>query len=307
MQKQTTFVRISLFVFAVVICTTTLLGSCKEEPTLNSAWRDREIRVDGDDVDWQGCPQYYDENTRTVISILNDKEHLYLRLSVHDQEIQRQMMIQGFTLWLEQQGENPQKIGVHFPVGLPREDRMSSMFRGPPRDAPGPPGPPPKETSGAPGDSPIEGPRPLREFQKMEQREVQLLGPGEYEQRTMPLAGIKDYDIDVTVNQTPKGLVYELKVPIARGKETRYGLIDPGKEGFRLGLQAGGMEEKAGKPGNMGQPAPDRGGGPEGGTRRPRGGGPPGGPGGPVGGGKKDEQHHATPLNLWLKVTALAE
>jgi hypothetical protein len=259
-------------------------------------------------LEWQGCPQYYDEDTRTVISVLNDENHLYVRLSSRNREIQRQMLVQGFTLWLETNGEDHNKIGVHFPVGLPREERMS-MFRGPSGGGPGPLGQPPKEAPGSDRESPERAPKPFGGFHKMEQREIQLLGPGEYEQKTLPIDEIAKYDVDVKVNETERGLVYELKVPITKEKEPRYGLLRPGKEGFRLGLQTGDMEEKGAKRGNVGQQGSDGREGTEGGMRRPRGGGsgqPGGGPGGPGAGGKKEERHQAASLNLWLKVTALA-
>jgi hypothetical protein len=143
----------------------------------------------------------------------------------------------------------------------------------------------------------------------MEKTEIQLLGPGESEQKTMPIAEIHKYDVDVKVNETERGLVYELKVPITKRKEARYALLRPGKEGFRLGLQTGDMGEEGSKPGSMGQRTPDGREGTEGGMRQPRGGGggkPGGGPGGPGAGGKKDERRQAASLNLWLKVTALA-
>lgn len=309
MENRKVSIWMLLFLITIIICTTTLLAGCKDEPTIKSSWRDREIQVDGDDSEWQGCPQYHDEDTRTVISVLNDENNLFVRFSSDNREIQRQMMVQGFTLWLEQEGENPSKIGVHFPVGLPREERMS-MARGPSGGGPGALGKPPKGDPGSYRESLEEAPRSVGELQKMEKMEIQLLGPGESEQKTMAIAEIHKYNVDVKVNETERGLVYELKVPITKRKEARYAFLQPGKEGFRLGLQTGDMGEEGSKSGSMGQRIPGGREGPERGKRQPRGGGggqPGGGPGGPGAGGKKDERHQAASLNLWLKVTALAE
>jgi hypothetical protein len=310
MQKQTTFVRISLFMFAIVIFTTTLLAGCKDEPTINSTWRDREIRVDGDDLDWQGCPQYYDEAARTAIRLLNDESHLFVCLFSHDRDVGRQIMVQGFTLWLEQQDEGPRKIGVHFPVGLPRGERMQ-MLQGSSAGRPGAPDHPPEEKVESDREPPKEPPKPMKESPKIELTEIQLLGPGEFEQKTMPIAEIAKYDVAVTVNETERGLVYELRIPVTKEKGPQYGLVHPRKEGFRLGLQVGeiGTGEKVAKPGNIGRSIPDGRGGDKRGTgppRKGRGGGQPGGRDGPSQAprGEKDER---ASLNLWLKVTGLAE
>jgi hypothetical protein len=310
MERRKAGVWMLLFLMTMTISAMTLLAGCKDEPTINSSWRDREIRVDGDDLEWQGCPQYYDEATRIAIRLLNDESHLFVCLFSHDRDVGRQIIVQGFTLWLEQQDEGPRKIGVHFPVGLPRGERRP-MLQGPSAGRPGALDHPPEEKAGSDRKPPKEPPIPMRESPKIELTEIQMLGPGEFEQKTMAIAEIAKYDVAVTVNETERGLVYELSIPVTKEKGPQYGLVHPRKEGFRLGLQVGemGTREKVAKPGNIGRSTPDGRGGDKGGTGPPRkggGGGQPGGRDGPSQAPRGEKGERAS-LNLWLKVTGLAE
>jgi len=270
------------------LCLTMLMMACEEEAKIQSSWRDREVRVDGKDHEWQGSPQYYDEDTRSVISILNDENHVFILLSANKPEIQKQILIQGLTLWLEKDGEKKRKIGVHFPVGIPREKRMS-ISRGAA-----------EEVSGTFGEFPKGAQGSIREFPKMEQGEIQLLGPREYEQKTMPLAEISKYGIEVKINETKRHLVYELKMPITKTEENHHAFLHPGKESFRIGFQTGEAEEKEAR--LIGRQTPNGADSSEGARGKPGGIG-----GGPSGGkGKRSEGGKVEPFEIWLAVT-LAE
>ena len=264
--------------FLIALCFTLLMTACEEEAAgIRSSWRDREIYVDGKDPEWKGCPKYYDEDTMTSVSLLNDENHLFIRVTTENQEIQRQILIQGLTVWFEQKGEKKRKMGVHFPVGIPREKRMQ-MFR----------------------DASKDQQDPFRGLLEKGQREIQLLGPGEYEQKTMPVSEIRNYDMDVKINKTERDLVYELKIPITKTEENRHAFLHPGKESFRLGFQVGDREKEIVR--FMGSQTPDGGGNPDSSVGKgQRGEGGKGKPGSMRGGSAKSGK--VQPLELWLKVT----
>ncbi len=264
--------------FLIALCFTLLMTACEEEAAgIRSSWRDREIYVDGIDPEWKGCPKYYDEDTMTSVSLLNDENHLFIRVTTQNQEIQRQILIQGLTVWFEQKGEKKRKMGVHFPVGIPREKRMQ-MFR----------------------DASKDQQDPFRGLLEKGQREIQLLGPGEYEQKTMPVSEIRNYDMDVKINKTERDLVYELKIPITKTEENRHAFLHPGKESFRLGFQVGDREKEI--VGLMGHQTPLGEGNPDSGELKgPRGKGGKGKPGDM--GKERPKGGKVQPLELWLKVT----
>jgi hypothetical protein len=225
--------KLDIIIFFLLILTTTIfLAACEEEDVKAlSSQRDREILIDGKDPEWQGVMQYYDEKSRTVVSFLYDEKYLFMRLASNDRNIQRQILVQGLTVWFEQPHEGNRRTGVHFPVGLPREKRMS-MFQRPPEKE--------KKTDKGPKN---------RDDGSLEKHliEIQLWGPGEYEQKTMPSKEIEKFDVAVKIGKTEKNLIYELRLPFTQRDKSRFGLLKPGKKGIRVGFQTGDGEESRGK------------------------------------------------------------
>jgi len=218
--------------FLLILSTTMFLAACEEEDVKALSSRlDREILIDGKDPEWQGVMQYYDEKSRTVVSFLYDEKYLFMRLASNDRNIQRQILVQGLTVWFEQPHEGNRKTGVHFPVGLPREKRMS-MFQRPPEEE--------KKTDKDPEN---------RDDGLLEKGlvEIQLWGPGEYEQKTMPFKEMEKFDVAVKIGKTEKNLIYELRLPFTQSDKSRFGLLKPGKKGIRVGFQTGDGEENKGR------------------------------------------------------------
>ncbi|MCP4574707.1 MAG: hypothetical protein GY846_00240 [Deltaproteobacteria bacterium] len=278
----------SIILLLSILSTIMFLTGCEEEDAKTvSSQRDSEIRIDGKDPEWQGVLQYYDENSRTVVSFLHDENYLFMRLASNDRKIQRQILVQGLTVWFEQPDEGNRKTGVHFPVGLPREKRMSMVQR-----------PPEEENETA------RGPK-SRDDGLLEKClvEIQLWGPGEYEQKTMPTQEMEKYDVAVTIGKTERNLIYELKLPFTQGDMSRFGLLKPGKKGIRVGFQTGDGEQDKGR--SMGSQAPNGEERSEGRRGRGTGGGMRGGSGGRKGGGSEGRQR-IEPLELWVTLT-LAE
>ena len=227
--------------------------------------------------------QYYDEKSRTVVSFLYDEKYLFMRLVLNDRNIQKQILVQGLTVWFEQPHEGDRKTGVRFPVGLPRERRMS-MLRRPPENE--------KKADKGPddGDDGV--------FEKG-LLEIQLWGPGEYEQKTMPFKEIEKFDVAVKIGKTEKNLIYELRLPFIQRDKTRFGLLKPGKKGIRVGFQTGDGKESRGK--SMDTQAPSSEKRSQGRGGRGTGGGMRGGAPGPKGG--KPEGQRIEPLEMWMTLT----
>ncbi|MCP4579783.1 MAG: hypothetical protein GY846_26225 [Deltaproteobacteria bacterium] len=242
--------------------------------------------MDGKSNEWQGCEQYYDEDARTLVGMYNDDSHLYILLSSHDQKMKRRILGMGLTVWFDQDGGKEKKFGVRFPVGMPRHMR-ASMGKAPDGDA-------------------SDRFRKILENPKME---LQLLGPEEYEQKTMFLADVEKYGINTKVAEVEGNLIYELKVPLTKNQQTRYAIRTDMAKRIGVGFETGKpvLEETKERSVKMDEDRGGKGGGRggKGGGRGGRGGIPPegldrGSPSEGMGakrGGKMPES-----FELWTKV-----
>lgn len=264
--------------------------ACQEEDgKAKSSRRDREIKIDGNDLEWQGVSQLYDEENRTVVSFLHDDKHLFVRLTLNDKKVQRQILVEGLTVWFEQPEEKDRRIGVHFPVGLPREQRRAAFkgLHGKSKQG---------DSSSANEDFP--------QFKKC-LSEIQLWGPGEYQQKTMPYGEIENYDVAVRLGKAERNLIYELKIPF--GGISRFGLVKAQGNTVRVGFKTGDEKQRPGvameyqsadtDTGSKDRSRGGRRGGMGGGGM---GGGRKGNSGGPM--GEKRERESIKPLALWVTV-----
>jgi hypothetical protein len=261
-----------------LVCLASAMCGCSGAMQLSSAWRDREIVVDGSDSDWRGATAYI-KGSNLSLGIRNDNDYLYACVIIMDRQMQMQMMALGFTVWFDPEGGKDKVFGIHFPLGME--------------------GPRPATA--------LEGRDNAEEFQKIteqSQRELEIMGPGKKDRQRMLLMQVQG--INVQIGSVQGFLVYELKVPLRKSADHPYAIgidsvqaIGVGFETTELNLermkeQLGGMPEGGGN----GGPPMGGGGMPPGGGGRPGGGGPPGGgPGmGPPGG------ERSASLKLWTRV-----
>ncbi len=266
--------KINFAVFAIVLIGCTSLFSGCNEPALESQWCDREIVADGKGFEWQDRDQYYDKDKRTRIGILNDENYLYVFLSTHDRMMKRHIKALGMTVWFDPKGGEKKRFGIRFPVGLPHYNRRT-MLRKPSGDD-------------------------LDQFRKME---MQILGPEEYEQKTMLAKDVGKYGICVSLGEEGGNLIYELKVPLTENERVRYAVRPHMAKCIGIGFETGkpGSEEMKARPRKRnGGPSDSKG-------RKPggKGGGPPGGG---RGGETSDNMHDKRgermpePFELWTRV-----
>jgi hypothetical protein len=109
------------------------------------------IAADGQGQDWPEIPpQYYDQETRTSIRVMNDETALYLYATIGNQEITHELMQAGFSLSLDFQeaGAIPFAIKVNgqMPAGRPGKPEASGS-----NSRSGPAGSSPASGQGRPG------------------------------------------------------------------------------------------------------------------------------------------------------------
>ena len=106
-----------MYILFAIFISITLFSGCIT-PKLNSNWRDNEVIIDGQDIEWRDVSSYYEKRSNTVITFLNDKEHLYVRFSTRDRSLQRKLTTHGFTVWFDPEGGKKKRFGIHFPLGI---------------------------------------------------------------------------------------------------------------------------------------------------------------------------------------------
>jgi len=276
--KQYLLKKIVFLTFFVAFSVSVFTGCGMLE--VQSTWRNREVTIDGiDDGDEWANARYFLEKKDITIGLLNDESNLYIRLSSHDNNMQRQLMAFGFTVWFDAEGGKKKTLGIHFPIGM-QGSSMQMMNRD-------------RNTS---RDKDSEQPQKMIEDLH---KEIEIIGPGKNESNKMLFSDVIELGINVKINVTRRNLVYELQIPLTRNELQPYGIGTDITPAIGIGLETGNID--------MSQMRDQRGG-------RLGGGDIPGGgripDGGGMGGGRRGSgmrPQMPESLELWLKTTLAQE
>jgi hypothetical protein len=216
---------ITLIILLAVIS----LAGCNEVE-LQSQWTE-PITLDGSNADWPENPQYFDEDSRVRVSLMNDDDNLYIRLLSRNQTTKMMFLRAGFTVWLDDAGNTRKKFGVQFP--LARQNQMQGN---------------------------ITDHKPRNDMGEMLEDSLYSLailsGPGETRQ-TMPTTKAAEMGIYARLEIQQGYLVYELKVPFTASEDNKT---------ISVGFETGKIDRPAGK-GSSGGGRGGRGGGGKGGKK----------------------------------------
>jgi len=110
------------------------IGGC-DEIELQSQWREAPITIDGIGTDWTQNTPYRNEKPRVLVSVMNDKENLFIRLMTRDRQTQMMFIRAGFITWIDEGGGTEKKFGVQFPIasqvqgfgGMPDQKARNSL------------------------------------------------------------------------------------------------------------------------------------------------------------------------------------
>ncbi len=256
--------RINRIILVLSLIAIASLTGCNEV-NLQSKWRDKPIALDGSIVGWPDDVQYFDENTRTLFSIVNDADDLYIRIVTRSKTTQRLMMGRGFTVWLDDSGGTDKKFGIQFP--LARQGRMQTTF------------PDHKSRTG------------MEEMLADSRNNLAILQGSEGKRQTMPVQQAQSSGIYASLNMHRGILVYVLKVSIPPASSG--GIVG-------IGFESGKPERSAGRGGSGGGSGGGKGGGRGGG----HGGGMGGGGGGGGKSNKGGQQGGGQPqaVDIWARV-----
>jgi hypothetical protein len=248
------------------------LAGCSSSATLVSHQRpaDRQFAPD---------QTVFLKDQKLTVGVQNDNEFLYLQIGIPDRRRQRQVVFQGLTVWLDYQGGEEKRLGIHYPLPGERPfggERLAGER--PPADQP---------------DTAALTPITLSD-------DIEIIGPaaGEHHRTTMT----ETRGITVKLDNSDGVMKYLLTVPLSDNGEHLYGIGT--RSGGTIGI---GIESGTFMPGGRGG-APMMGGEGGGGMGGGRGGGRGGRGGGGFGrrgGGERpsgDDQGRPEPIKFWAKV-----
>lgn len=185
---------------------------------LSSEWRDREIIIDGRNNDWLGAMMYIEDENISV-GLLNDESFMYFCMIAENPLIRTQVMRRSFTLWFDPEGGKKKTFGIRFPIGMQMRD--APMRRS----------------------DDEQNREEVRDISKRALTELEILGPGEEEQKRMPVAEAKG--IDIRIEASSGMLVYELKVPLQSSEEYPYAIGAKPGASIGLGLETPKIDRSA--------------------------------------------------------------
>jgi len=278
-------------VAAGLLLTVFFLAGCNELE-LKSAWRDREIVIDGDATDWRGLTTYVEEGN-IAVGVTNDAEDVFVCLHSPTSDVAGQIIMRGLTVWFDPEGGLDETFGIHCPMGggqmpmgggqIPRGGGRMSMGEGqmPERGSS-------EATDRGAKRDPRENKDMIVEMVDEAANRVELLGPDGAVYGTFAPGDIEG--LEIALGYADDRIIYELKLPLEKTEGRLYalGVNWEKKVGIRFvtaEIDMDAMREEMGE--SMGDRPPGGGGGPGGGPgagrRRDPGGGMPGGGGGPPG------------------------
>ncbi|PSL43695.1 hypothetical protein CLV51_1074 [Chitinophaga niastensis] len=79
-------------------------------------WAPANIKIDGQATEWPKPLQFYNNVTKLFYTIANDKENLYVIISVPDQQSQVKIMRSGFTFSVNPSGKKKGGASITFPL-----------------------------------------------------------------------------------------------------------------------------------------------------------------------------------------------
>ncbi len=290
--RQRRAVLATLVLSAIVAATA--LGLAAAPPLLKSAWRDRDVKIDGVNDEWQANTTYLQDDQLSV-GLLNDGEFLYAMVATSEPRRRLQLLAGGLTLWVDPGGKKKQDFGIVVPGAGFGGGGGGMRQRG--QEGESGQGRPDAETALERFNQPITW--------------FELVGPGKDDRRRLELAAGPGIEISRGVHEGM--LTYEFKIPLAHsaaheyaietaaGRIVGFGLETPKPEALRQGGRGEGSRGGVGGGGGGGRIGGRGGfGGGMGGGRR----------GGVDGGGERgrggERLQPLKPLKIWTTATLAA-
>lgn len=246
----------------ILLLISIFLSGC-DEVEMQSQWTEPLTLKSSDDSDWPQNTQYFDEDSKVRVSMMNDDTSLYIRLVSRSHKSKMMFIRGGFTVWINSNGDTEEEFGLQFP--LPRQ----KMMRGSSADH--------------------KSRNSMEDMLEDSQYSLAILNGPDETRQTMPTSKAAEMGICARLGVEQGYLVYELKIPLPLS-------ASQDKQIVGVGLVSGKITQPSGRGSSGGGGGGGKGGGGGGKGGGGRGGSKMGGGGGGHGGGAPK------PIEIWARV-----
>jgi len=185
---------------SLVFMLTLLMTGCSSTLEMASNPVPGSININGDAADW-GTNLKYIPDEKAAVGISNDNNYFYLCLTTADMSKVMPMFAGGFTVWLENETNNDEVIGVKYPLhNIVNESRIMVN----------------------PGEFREKGRGMMISKMIASQDEIRILNKNNY-----PLTVISTSDssgLKAAIGYNNDQFIYELRVPLKVDAHNKYGL-----------------------------------------------------------------------------------
>ena len=115
-------------VLALISCFVVLSG-CSNTKVFQSEPVSTEVRIDGDLSDWANYLHEVDDHPANF-GVRHDGEFVYVAFSTSDENLLRQVVRGGLTVWFNNSSDKSEQFGIRFPVGRPPQDGQETRPAG---------------------------------------------------------------------------------------------------------------------------------------------------------------------------------
>lgn len=182
----------------VIIIAAFVISGCNYYQ-VESIRKTRELKIDGNDEDWIDAKYYINEHD-VVFGVMNDNDFLYLCFYPTTNELTRQVLSQGLTLWINNSGKRKKEYGIRFPLGM--QDFMNQQMQ--------------KENSNKSGQQGRKhkkiDPAMMDQMVKSISKELEIIGPEKNKQKNIKLENLHGLEVGIAFEKDL--FAYELKIPL---------------------------------------------------------------------------------------------
>lgn len=185
---------------SIAFAFTILIAGCSSSIEMTSMPVSAGININGDAADW-GTNLKYIPDEKAAVGISNDRNYFYLCLTTSDMSKVMPMFVGGFTVWLEDENNGNEVIGVKYPLhNIVNESRIMVN----------------------PGEFREKGRGMMIEKMIKGQDEIRILNRDNY-----PLTVISTSDssgLKAAIGYNNDQFIYELRVPLKVDDQNKYGI-----------------------------------------------------------------------------------
>jgi len=90
-----------------------LLSACSSHKSLTSIWQEESLNIP---CDLPRTEYQYASDDQLFYRISNDDDFLYVNLKVDDQNVQKRLLMNGFTIWIDSSASSKKYMGLKYQV-----------------------------------------------------------------------------------------------------------------------------------------------------------------------------------------------